>query len=144
MKAICPRTEYHQAALGGRGHGSWEAGGPSVQADGDNRADLLPVEKIRRTEDGPSQASQGPGEGEFSVEEAGGGLVAVQPDPEGSFFGQLLSPAKRRQEVMWLRERWDLGASPNAWHMEYWDSPDLRNTEPVMSPKRNQIRRSRW
>ena len=44
-----------------------------------------------------------------AVEEAGGGFVTGQPDPEGSFFGNLLSPAKRRRAVVWVRDRWGPG-----------------------------------
>ena len=77
-----------------------------MQADGGNRADLLPVEKgIWGPEDGSGQAVEGVGEGECGVEEAGGGPVAGQPDPEGSVLGKILGPAKRRRAVAWVRER---------------------------------------
>ena len=56
----------------------------------------------------PGQAVEGVGEGECPVEEAGGGSVFGQPDPEGSLLGKLLGPAKRRRAVVWVRER--LGA----------------------------------
>ena len=40
---------------------------------------------------------EGVGEGEYPVEEAGGGSVFGQADPEGSVLGKLLGPANRRQ-----------------------------------------------
>ena len=46
--------------------------------------------------------------GQIDVEEAGGGSVFGQADPEGSVLGKLLGPANRRRAVMWVRER--LGA----------------------------------
>ena len=53
---------------------------------------------------GSGWASQGFREGECTVEEAGSRLVAGQPDPEGSFFGNLLSPAKRKQAVVRVKD----------------------------------------
>ena len=76
---------------------------------GVSRADLLPVaQRVRRAPVGPGQEVEGVGEGEYPVEEAGGGSVFRQADPEGSVLGKLLGPANRRRAVMWVRER--LGA----------------------------------
>ena len=70
---------------------------------------LLPVaQRVRRAPVGPGQEVEGVGEGEYPVEEAGGGSVFGQADPEGSVLGKLLGPANRRRAVMWVRER--LGA----------------------------------
>ena len=59
--------------------------GTGVEADGGERADLLPVaQRVRRAPVGPGQEVEGVGEGEYPVEEAGGGSVFGQADPEGS------------------------------------------------------------
>ena len=70
---------------------------------------ITPVaQRVRRAPVGPGQEVEGVGEGEYPVEEAGGGSVFGQADPEGSVLGKLLGPANRRRAVMWVRER--LGA----------------------------------
>ena len=66
------------------------------------------AQRVRRAPVGPGQEVEGVGEGEYPVEEAGGGSVFGQADPEGSVLGKLLGPANRRRAVMWVRER--LGA----------------------------------
>ena len=45
-----------------------------------------------RKEYGGLQEVEGVGEGEYPVEEAGGGSVFGQADPEGSVLGKLLGP----------------------------------------------------
>ena len=83
--------------------------GQVFEADGGERADLLPVtEGVRRAAVGPGQEVEDLREGEYPVEETGGGSVFGQADPEGSVLGKLLGPANRRRAVMWVRER--LGA----------------------------------
>jgi len=60
---------------------------------------------VRRAATGSGQAVQGAGEGERSSEEVGGGPVLGQPDFERGILGKLLSPAKRRLAVNYVRER---------------------------------------
>ena len=94
----------------GRGRSSPRTdGGPGVQTDWGDRADLLPVAQgVRRASTESGQAVEGVGEGECPVEEASGRSVFGQADPKGSFLGKLLGPTKRRRAVVWVRER--LGA----------------------------------
>ena len=80
--------------------------GGRVQADRSDGADVLPVaQRVRRTATGSGQAVQGVGEGERASEEVGGGPVARQPDFKRGVLGKLLSPAKRRLAVNYVRER---------------------------------------
>src|SRR6266853_1803987 len=79
----------------------------SLQGSGDHNADVLPLaEGVRRAEDGPGEATEGTGEGEWQVETAGRGVGAGQTDPEGYCGGKLLSPERRRCAVEHAREKY--------------------------------------
>src|SRR6266446_10806210 len=81
----------------------------SLQGSRDHNADVLPLaEGIRRAEDGPGEATEGTGEGEWQVEAAGRGVGAGQTDPEGYCGGKLLSPERRRCAVEHAREKYEV------------------------------------
>src|SRR4029079_8702615 len=101
---------------------------PGGSEPGDQRADVPPLAKsIRRDEGGGSkraeggwgreprieeggvsEAVEGVGGRERAIEEAVGGGGSGQGDLEGSLGGKLLSPARRRQAVEHVRENQDV------------------------------------
>ena len=85
-------------------------GGTGVEADGGERADLLPVAQRVRRAPGWTRAKRLKvlEKENTRLKKLVADLSLRQADPEGSVLGKLLGPANRRRAVMWVRER--LGA----------------------------------
>ena len=80
-------------------------GTAGVSAAGRNATDLLPLEEgVRRSSSRPSEAVEGIGKRECSSEASIGRCGVGQVDSQGSSFGKLLSPAKRRRAVQHVRD----------------------------------------
>src|SRR5205814_2909476 len=61
------------------------------------RGDVLPLASgVRRVEERPGEAAEGPGNGEHPAASCGVGSDARQADLAGGIPGKLLSPARRR------------------------------------------------
>lgn len=85
-----------------RGKRSNDAAG--LQEVGSQRADALPLaESVQGAAPGTDEAPEGPGTGKHSVEEAGGRPGDRHCDFEGSVFGKILSPDRRRRAVEHVR-----------------------------------------
>src|ERR1700736_3046893 len=68
------------------------------------RGDVLPLASgVRRVEERPGEAAEGPGNGEHPAASCGVGSDTRQADPAGGIPGKLLSPARRRACIEHVR-----------------------------------------
>ena len=76
----------------------------AIRSDWCQRGDVLPLASgVRRVEERPGEAAEGPGNGEHPAASCGVGSDTRQADIAGGIPGKLLSPARRRACIEHVR-----------------------------------------